>query len=130
MAGSRRTGTISRSPRSSKAVPPLPSIPGRALWSRAFMRILVLQESDWIERGPHQSHHLLERMALRGHDVRIIDFEIGWRNHPPVGIIARRQVFAAPPKVIQGAVITVVRPGGIRFPVLDYASSVVTHRFE
>lgn len=94
------------------------------------MRILVLQESDWIERGPHQSHHLLERLAQRGHEVRVIDFEIGWREHPPIGIIASRQVFMAPPKVIEGSVITVVRPAVVRLPVLDYAYSIVTHTLE
>lgn len=40
------------------------------------MRILVLQESDWVEVGPHQSHHLRERLSLRGHLVVVVDFEI------------------------------------------------------
>ena len=40
------------------------------------MRILVVQESDWIVMGPHQSHHLMERLSERGHEVRVIDYEI------------------------------------------------------
>ena len=44
------------------------------------MKILVLQESDWIEVGPHQSHHLMERMSLRGHEIEVIDFEIRWKK--------------------------------------------------
>ena len=91
------------------------------------MRILVLQESDWIERGPHQSHHLLERMANRGHEVRIIDFEIGWRDTYQIGITTPRRAFAAPPKVIHGSTIMVVRPAGLRLPILDYAFSILTH---
>jgi hypothetical protein len=43
------------------------------------MKILVVQESDWLEKGPHQSHHLMERMSARGHEVRVIDFEIQWK---------------------------------------------------
>ena len=36
------------------------------------MKILVVQESNWIAKGPHQSHHLMERMVSRGHEVRVI----------------------------------------------------------
>ena len=28
------------------------------------MKILLLQETDWIKRGPHQHHHLMDWMAL------------------------------------------------------------------
>ena len=28
------------------------------------MKILLLQETDWIKRGSHQQHHLMDRMAL------------------------------------------------------------------
>ncbi len=28
------------------------------------MKLLVLQETDWLKRGPHQQHHLMDRMAL------------------------------------------------------------------
>ena len=94
------------------------------------MRILVLQESDWIERGPHQSHHLLERMVKRGHQVRVIDFEIGWRESHRFGVIAPRKVLRPPPKVIEGSSITVVRPAAVRLPLVEYASSIVTHGFE
>ncbi len=94
------------------------------------MRILVLQESDWIERGPHQSHHLLERTVQRGHQVRVIDFEIGWREDPTLGIIAPHKVLTPPPKVIDGSGITVVRPAAVRLPILEYASLIVTHGFE
>src|SRR3989475_11255609 len=94
------------------------------------LRILVLQESDWIERGPHQSHHLLERMAQRGHEVRVIDFEIGWRNHSARERIAPRRVFSDVHKVCDDVSITVVRPAYIRLPVLDYVSSAITHSLE
>ena len=94
------------------------------------MRILVLQESDWIERGPHQSHHLLERMVQRGHQVRVIDFEIGWREDPALGIIARRKVLTSPSKVVEGSIITVVRPAAVRLPIFEYAALIVSHGLE
>ena len=94
------------------------------------MRILVLQESDWIERGPHQSHHLLERLVQRGHEARVIDFEIGWRQVDRIGIIAPRKILKPAPKVIEGSSITVLRPAAVRLPIFEYASSIVTHGFE
>src|SRR2546422_5500538 len=95
-----------------------------------LLRILVLQESDWIERGPHQSHHLLERMAQRGHEVCVIDFEIGWRDHRTRGRIAPRRVVVDVHKVCDDVSVTVVRPAFIRLRILDYVSSAVSHSLE
>ncbi len=94
------------------------------------MRILVLQESDWIERGPHQSHHLFERLRQHGHEIRVVDFDIGWRNSPRTGLLVTRKELHAPPKVIDGSEIQVVRPATLAAPVLDYASSFLTHCLE
>lgn len=93
------------------------------------MRLLVVQESDWIERGPHQSHHLMERLVQRGHEVRVIDYPIGWEEHRDEGLIAHRKVFLDQHKVVDGGV-TVVRPGFVRVSGLNYMSLYFTHRKE
>lgn len=93
------------------------------------MRVLVVQESDWVEKGPHQSHHLMERLSQRGHEVRVIDFEIRWREHGG-GLISRREVFFDVHKVAKNGGVTVIRPSIIRLPVLDYISLLYTHRAE
>jgi len=103
--------------------PPYPQAGGH-------VRILVVQESDWIERGPHQSHHLFERLQQRGHAIRVVDFDIGWRNRPRANLMVPRRILRAPPKVVEGSAIEVVRPPTIAFPVLDYASAFLTHRLE
>ena len=52
------------------------------------MKILIVQESDWIKRGPHQQHQLADRLFLRGHQIRVIDYEILWPpNSPQTGVI-------------------------------------------
>lgn len=94
------------------------------------MRILVVQESDWIEVGPHQSHHLMERLSERGHDVRIIDHEIRWRAHTPKSLISQRMVVTDYHKVREEGGVTVIRPPIIHAPVLDYISLLYTHRKE
>ncbi len=94
------------------------------------MRILVIQESDWLEVGPHQSHHLMERMVVRGHDVRVIDFEIRWRTNGKKTGLNPRQIFDNMYKVLEGGGVTVFRPAFLRIPWLDYVTMAQTHTFE
>lgn len=94
------------------------------------MRILVLQESDWMERGPHQSHHLLERMSLLGHTIRVLDFEIGWRERRASRLFAERRVFHNVYKVVDGGGVTVIRPATVHAPVAEYASAAFSHALE
>jgi len=94
------------------------------------LRILVLQESDWIERGPHQSHHLLERLSQRGHHVRVVDFEIGWPDQWTGLRFSPRRELTPQPKVVEGSTIEVVRPAILRIPLVVYASAFTTHALE
>jgi glycosyltransferase involved in cell wall biosynthesis len=94
------------------------------------MRILVVQESDWIAKGPHQSHHLFERLAQKGHEIRVIDYPIDWRKAPiKKPLIMIKQTFFSVHKVVDGGV-TVVRPAIVQLPILNYMSLLVTHRIE
>lgn len=86
------------------------------------MNILVVQESDWIQRNPHQQHHLMERLSLRGHKIRVIDYEIDWKTNKNEGIISKRQVFKGVHKIHDEVNIDVIRPGLIKIPVLNYVS--------
>jgi len=69
-------------------------------------------------------------MAQRGHEVRVIDFEIGWRDHETLERIAPRRVVPGVHKVCDDVSITVIRPGFIRLRVLDYVSSAISHYLE
>ena len=94
------------------------------------MKILLVQESDWIKRGPHQQHQLIDRLSLKGHQIRAIDYEILWRAQGKKELYSRRQVFDNVSKIHQGAKVTLIRPGMIKIPWLDYASLIFTHRNE
>jgi len=90
------------------------------------LKILFTQESDWLARNMHQQHHLAELMSLRGHEVRVIDYEImhGWKPY------LKRRVFHDVSKIYLGAKVTVVRPGIVGIPGLDYLSLLITHSQE
>lgn len=91
------------------------------------MRILVVQESDWLEKGPHQSHHLMERMSERGHEILVIDYEILWRRHDRERTYSPRQVFPEVRKATESGYVTVVRPSALKLPVLEYLSLLYAH---
>jgi glycosyltransferase involved in cell wall biosynthesis len=94
------------------------------------MRILVVQESDWLEKGPHQSHHLMERLSILGHEVRVIDYEILWRGHAGHEVVSKRSVHYGVHKATENGNITLVRPAIVRLPILSYLSLAYTHRKE
>ena len=94
------------------------------------MRILVVQESDWLRKGPHQQHHLMERLSLRGHEVRVVDFEIGWSREPRRDWFSTGIIFEGISKVCKDSGVVVIRPGILKLPILDYVSIAFTHTAE
>ena len=94
------------------------------------MRILLLQETDWIKRGPHQQHHLMDRMALKGHKVHVIDHEFLWRDDDKRKIVNGRKVIKGAYKIFENADITLIRPGMIKIGGLDMASIPYFHTNE
>ena len=94
------------------------------------MKILVVQESDWLERNPHQQHHLMERMAKRGHEIRVIDYPIDWPKDNEPGLIYKRQVYNDISKIINDSNIDVIRPSFVKIKGLNYATLFFTHKKE
>ncbi len=94
------------------------------------MKILITQETDWLKRNPAQQHHLAELMSLRGHQVRAIDYELLWKTGADRHFLAHRKTFNNIAKIHEGARVTVIRPGMIKFPGLGYLSFAITHKSE
>jgi len=94
------------------------------------MKVLFTQDSDWLVRGPHQQHHLAEMLSLRGHEIRVIDYELLWKTLGKRALHSRRQVFPTISKIHDGATVTVIRPGIIKIPWLDYLSLLFSHERE
>jgi hypothetical protein len=91
-----------------------------------IMKILVVQESDWLQRNPSTapSHG---GMSLRGHEIRVIDYEINWKtNNNPV-LTVKREIFKGVHKIHDEARVDVVRPSFIKITVLNYLSWVWTN---
>jgi len=94
------------------------------------MKILAVQETDWIKRGPHQQHHLMERLSLKGHQVRVIDYQLLWRKEGKKNLYSKRQVLKRVSKVHKEANITLFRPAMVKILGLDYLSLVFSYQRE
>jgi glycosyltransferase involved in cell wall biosynthesis len=94
------------------------------------MKILLVQESDWLERNPHQQHHLMDRMAIKGHEIRVIDYPIDWAKDTSKGITYPKEIHDNVYKIDKRANIQVIRPKFLRIPVLNYISLAFSHSKE
>jgi glycosyltransferase involved in cell wall biosynthesis len=94
------------------------------------MKILLVQDTDWITRNPIHHNHLVERLILKGHEIRVIDFDITWRtNKGKKTLKSNRQTFHVA-RLFNAAKHTVIRPGIIHVPLLDYLSMLFTYTSE
>lgn len=90
------------------------------------LTFLIVQETDWLLRGPHQQHHLFERLAQRGHKVVVLDFEIMYVTWPREPLIAHRHEWGSVSRVLPQAQVRVIRPGTVRLPGLARSLSIIT----
>ena len=69
------------------------------------MKILFTQETDWINRNPIQPHHLAELLSLRGHEIRVIDYELIWMSDVSIwkrnGVIINDRCLKIPVRYIR-----------------------------
>jgi glycosyltransferase involved in cell wall biosynthesis len=94
------------------------------------VRIVVVQETDWLRRGPHQQHHLFERLSLRGHEITVLDYPILRPHWPREPLIARRGELKNAARIYKGACIRLVTPSTISLPILGRPTSVGSHYTE
>jgi glycosyltransferase involved in cell wall biosynthesis len=93
------------------------------------MKILLVQDTDWIKRNPMQHNHLAERLVKKGHEFKVIDYEILWRADENAGLLSKRQVISVS-RILKNANIEIIRPPIVRIPLLDYFSMLFTYREE
>lgn len=94
------------------------------------MKILITQDTDWIKRNPGQQHHLAERLIQMGHEIRVIDYEILWKEENNYELISKKMIFKNVSKIFTKSNITVIRPKIIKIPLLDYVSMLYTYKKE
>ena len=86
------------------------------------MRILAIQETDWIERNPILHHRMLESLALAGDDVTVLDHEILWHKKGVRPLVQRRRVVRDVSKFYPGSGVVLIRPAMLRIRGLSRPS--------
>lgn len=94
------------------------------------MNVVVVQETDWLRRGPHQQHHLFERLSRRGHEVTVLDYPILRPHWPAEPFVAKRQEHANAARIYPDARIRLVTPGTLSPAPLARPTSVLSHHAE
>lgn len=72
----------------------------------------------------------MDRLSLKGHEIRVIDYEILWRTEGKEELYSRRQVFKKVSRVCDKADVTVIRPSILKIQGLDKVSLIFSHRRE
>src|SRR5437879_114394 len=91
------------------------------------MHIIVVQETDWLRRGPHQQHHLFERLSLRGHDITVLDYPILRPHWPHEPFITPTREQANATRIYPDARIRLITPATLSPAPLARPTSMMTH---
>lgn len=91
------------------------------------MRILVVQETDWLKRGPHQQHHLFERLSQRGHEITVLDYPILRPHWPREPFIAPTQTRENAARIYPDARIDLITPATLSIAPLARPTSMLSH---
>lgn len=89
------------------------------------MRILAVQETDWIDRNPILHHRMLEALSLAGAEVTVIDFDILWAQKGRLPLWQGRREVRDCHKFFADARVIIRRPGMLRLPGLSRLSWLV-----
>lgn len=67
---------------------------------------------------------------MRGHEIRVVDYEILWRTEGKKELLSERHVIKNVSKIFPNAQITVIRPKILKVPILEYISMLLTYNRE
>ncbi|MHA1987702.1 MAG: glycosyltransferase [Promethearchaeota archaeon] len=94
------------------------------------MNILVLQETDWLTRGPHTQHHIFENLSENPSiSITVLDYDIDKLNKFR-SLFIPKQVFRNIHRVLDDSNITIIRTAHLQIPFLRRITSLITNFFE
>ncbi|MHA1931957.1 MAG: glycosyltransferase [Promethearchaeota archaeon] len=94
------------------------------------MNILVLQETDWLTRGPHTQHHIFEKLSENPSiSITVIDYDIDKLQKFSSSFI-KKQIFQDIHRVSKDSQIKIIRTAHLQIPFLRRITSLFTNFFE
>lgn len=80
-----------------------------------------------MRRGPHQQHHLFERLSCKGHAITVLDYPILRPHWPHEPLWVQTKVTENAARIYGGANIRLMTPATIGLKPLARTSSVMSH---
>jgi len=94
------------------------------------MNILVLQETDWLTRGPHSQHHIFEKLSEKPSIlITVIDYDIDKLQNFRSSYV-KKQIFHNIHRVSNDSNIKIIRTAHLQIPFLRRITSLITNFFE
>lgn len=94
------------------------------------MNILILQETDWITRGPHVQHHVFERLSKNPSiNITVIDYDINKSIRKNSKFISK-QKFVEIERAVKKSNVKIVRTAYLQIPYLSRITSLISNFFE
>jgi len=94
------------------------------------MNILVLQETDWLTRGPHIQHHLFEQLSRRSSfNITVIDYDID-KIQRSDSLLRGKRIFQHVDRTLENSNVKIIRTAHLQVPYLRRFSSLITNFLE
>ncbi|MEJ2249672.1 MAG: glycosyltransferase [Candidatus Lokiarchaeota archaeon] len=94
------------------------------------MKILVLQETDYLIRGPHTQHHIFERLSTNPNiDVTVLDYDMD-KVMKSDSLIIKKHIYHNVNRAVKDSRVTVIRTAHIQVPYFRRISAMITNFFE
>ena len=94
------------------------------------MHILVLQETDWITRGPHIQQHIFERLSINlSLKITVFDYDID-KTIKTGSLLIKKRIYENTTRTIDKSNVKVIRTGHIQIPYFRRLSSLVSNFFQ
>jgi len=94
------------------------------------MNILVLQETDWLTRGPHTQHHIFETLSLNPSiKIQVLDYDMDNIMRSNSKFI-KKHVYMNIHRAVQDSHVEIIRTSHLKVPFLRRFSSLITNFFQ
>jgi len=94
------------------------------------LNILVLQETDWLTRGPHIQHHIFERLSkIPSIKITVIDYDIEKKMRSN-SLFIKRKEYRKTSRTIKNSKVIVIRSAHLQVTYLRRITSLISNFFE
>jgi glycosyltransferase involved in cell wall biosynthesis len=94
------------------------------------MNILVIHETEYLEKVVFEYQIIPELWANEGHNVYVIDFETNWKKNSFFDLASKTKIIKGVRKANKRRGVTLVRPWFIKIPGVSRTSAAISHYYE